>query len=460
MSKVIVKQELIMILMMKIWGYSSKCTIDTYGKMELNTPTLMIKRLGFFVKRYQSYIRKNGVKHSDKNLTKFGRVAKASREDENKKGKLRSLCYNYGEFGHYRLEFPKIKKKKKEKGHHNKSSKSRRAYGTWESASDSSSDESSTSSVESTWICLKENRKKKKNVSLYKLETINYLSYLKLQKAFEYLHRKALKAFKKLASHEKFFLHLEDKMLEFKRKLEAIKRSTIDIQSDNNEDEKPSKFGCESYHDWKKEINALQVKLDKVLQPKIAFTIDPSKYEGSLNHVYLHKIFLKKQKKAIDHPKAVEHEKEEDNNCEKGKGLMSIKENRDQKKDKRSENDILEKSPVGGKVDNDDIVNEEEELFDKMFKKVISRDVEMKEVELKEAELREIEFKEAKLKEADDVQMAGDVNVGVENHYDVHMGGEVHDDDDSDEYAGFKENEIDNVIAYEQDEEGTIKKHK
>ncbi|XP_050915969.1 uncharacterized protein LOC127131073 [Lathyrus oleraceus] len=135
------------------------------------------KEIGLFVKRYQRYIRKNEVNLYDKNLTKFGRVAKASREDENKKGKYRSSCYNYGEFGHYRPKCPNIKKDK-ENEHHKKSSKSRRAYGTWESASDSLSDESSTSSVESTHIFLMENRKKKKNVSLYKLETINDLSYL------------------------------------------------------------------------------------------------------------------------------------------------------------------------------------------------------------------------------------------------------------------------------------------
>lgn len=68
-----------------------------------------------FVKRYQRYISMIEVKHSDKNLTKLRRVAKASREDENKKGKFRSSCYNYGEFGHYILKYPKIKKDK-EKG--------------------------------------------------------------------------------------------------------------------------------------------------------------------------------------------------------------------------------------------------------------------------------------------------------------------------------------------------------
>ncbi|XP_050909276.1 eukaryotic translation initiation factor 4 gamma-like [Lathyrus oleraceus] len=123
------------------------------------------------------------------------------------------------------------------------------------------------------------NGRKKKQVNPSKLELTSDLYYSQLQNPCENIHREALNAFNKLASHEKLFLHLEAKVLESSRKLEAIKISMIDIQSDKNEDEKPSKFGCESCHNWQKEINALQVKLDKALQPKIAYAIDPSKYE-------------------------------------------------------------------------------------------------------------------------------------------------------------------------------------
>lgn len=72
--------------------------------------------MGLFVKRY---IRKNEVKHFDKNLTNFRRVANSSKEDENKKRKLINSCYNYGEFYHYRLKYPKIEKDK-DKCYHKK----------------------------------------------------------------------------------------------------------------------------------------------------------------------------------------------------------------------------------------------------------------------------------------------------------------------------------------------------
>ncbi|XP_050902541.1 uncharacterized protein LOC127114361 [Lathyrus oleraceus] len=117
--------------------------------------------MGLFVKRYNRCIWKNGVKYSDKNIINFRRLSNSSKEDENKKGKLRSSCYNCGKVSHYRPDCPMIKKDK-EKGHHKKYSKSRRVYVAWESESDSSSDESSISSVESTKLCFMTNKKKKK----------------------------------------------------------------------------------------------------------------------------------------------------------------------------------------------------------------------------------------------------------------------------------------------------------
>lgn len=66
---------------------------------------------------------KHGDKYSDKNQSKSRRLSNSSKEDESKKGKPRSSCYNYGKTGHYRSGCPMIKKDK-DKGHHKKSSKS------------------------------------------------------------------------------------------------------------------------------------------------------------------------------------------------------------------------------------------------------------------------------------------------------------------------------------------------
>lgn len=135
-----------------------------------------------------------------------------------------------------------IKKDKKKRN----DKKSRRAYVTYESAS---SDENSTSSVESAQIYLMANGRKKKNASPSKLQLNSDLSYSQLQDAFDNLHLEALNAFKKLASHENIFLQLEAKVLESENKLEEIKLSMLDVQKDKIEDEKPSRFSCEYFHD-------------------------------------------------------------------------------------------------------------------------------------------------------------------------------------------------------------------
>ncbi|XP_050896005.1 uncharacterized protein LOC127102702 [Lathyrus oleraceus] len=167
--------------------------------------------VGLFAKRYQRYIQKNKVKHSEGNLSKFRRESKSSQYAENIKDKFISSCYNFGEIDHYRTKCTIIKKDK-ERGHHKKSSTSRRSYVACASVSDSSSDESFTSSVESSRICLMASGRKKKQVSPSKHDLTSDLSYSKLQDAFYNLHREALNAFKKLASHEKIFLKLEAKV--------------------------------------------------------------------------------------------------------------------------------------------------------------------------------------------------------------------------------------------------------
>ena len=79
---------------------------------------------------------------------------------------------------------------------------------------------------------------------------MNYLilNYKKLLN----LHRQVVDAFKKLASNKRIFSHLEAKVLETEKNMEALKQSMVDIQKDKNEDEEPSWFGCETCHIWQK----------------------------------------------------------------------------------------------------------------------------------------------------------------------------------------------------------------
>lgn len=80
-----------------------------------------------FVRRYYNYIKKNGIKHSNKNLINYRRHSNTSMEYENKKENSKGSCYNCGRVGHYRLDCPLLMKDKG-KDQQNKSSKFRRAY--------------------------------------------------------------------------------------------------------------------------------------------------------------------------------------------------------------------------------------------------------------------------------------------------------------------------------------------
>ncbi|XP_050915618.1 uncharacterized protein LOC127130693 [Lathyrus oleraceus] len=167
------------------------------------------EEMRLFVKRYHKYIKRNIVKHSDKNLINYIRHSNTSREDENKKQKSKGSCYNCGRAGYYKPDFSLLKKYKG-KGHHKKSNKPKRAYIAWESGSESSSEGCSSESDETVNFFLMAHHKKK-NVSHSKYEAIDKMSYSDLQIAFENLHGEAVEAFKRLDSNKRIFSYLEPK---------------------------------------------------------------------------------------------------------------------------------------------------------------------------------------------------------------------------------------------------------
>jgi len=247
--------------------------------------------MGLFVKRYNRYVRKNGIQHSEKNLVNFRKQSRFSKNDDSKGKTTRGSCYKCGKPGHYKPDCPMNKKTKEKDSYksHKKPSKPRRAYIAWESDSDSSDDESSSDEDENANLCLSAHQKnKKKQVRHAKYEKSSSMSHHELQTAFDTLHYEAKEAFKRLASNKKFFSHLEHKIQESERKLEALKASIVESTKTSYEDLKSRmmNFGCDTCYIWQSEVRNLKAKLNKALEPKITFAIDKSNFRSSMVNPY------------------------------------------------------------------------------------------------------------------------------------------------------------------------------
>lgn len=100
-----------------------------------------------FVRMYNKYIKRNGLKHFDKKRISYIRKLNTLIQDEGKKEKSIGSCYNYGRTDHYKRDFL-LFNKDEEKGQQKKTSKRRRVYIAWDSDNDSSNVDSLSESDE------------------------------------------------------------------------------------------------------------------------------------------------------------------------------------------------------------------------------------------------------------------------------------------------------------------------
>ncbi|XP_058766926.1 uncharacterized protein LOC131640543 [Vicia villosa] len=271
------------------------------------------EEMGLFVQRYNRYIRRNGIKHSDKNLAKFRRQSTKSKQEESKKYRGKGSCFNCGKSGHYKTECPKIKKEKGPVS--KKSNKQRRAYIAWESDSESSTDEDSSDDDESANLCLmahdynQPHHKKKsdqKKVRQAYYNNFNSLTFSELKIAFEKLHKEAVEAFKRLSSDKQIFSHLEGKVYKAEQDLKDLKASIA--ENTKNIDGCIETRYCGVCHIWQQEVKTLNAKLEKALQPKVTFAIDPTNFKKTLNPPYAKYSFVEKiAKDSISKSKQFHH---------------------------------------------------------------------------------------------------------------------------------------------------------
>ncbi|KAK2363148.1 cysteine-rich RECEPTOR kinase [Trifolium repens] len=194
------------------------------------------EEMGLFVRRYNRYVRKNGIRHSDDNLKKFRKDSGYRRKNEDARYSKKGICYECGQVGHYKPDCPKLKKKEKESSSNKRRSKEKKAYVAWESNSSSSHSSSSSSSSDESEVanvCFTSHHHKKKDKAPKKVNqnpssSYTSLEYHDLQSAFEDLCSETRKAFKRLKEIIKVNKTLEKKVSETEEELKAFKEKCLD----------------------------------------------------------------------------------------------------------------------------------------------------------------------------------------------------------------------------------------
>ncbi|KAK2435260.1 hypothetical protein QL285_020334 [Trifolium repens] len=241
-----------------------------------------------FVRRYNRYVRKNGIRHSDENLKKYRKDSGYHQRNEDARHSKKGICYECGQVGHYKPDCPNLKRKEKESSSNKRRSKGKKAYVACESGSSSSHSSSSSSSSdddEMANVCFTSHHHKKKDKAPKKVNqnpssSYTSLEYHDLQSAFEDLCSETRKAFKRLKEIIKVNKALEKKVTETEEELKAFKVSLLErtSASHNNSDI----VGCDNCATLSKDIKALKDKVENSSKPRVYHQVGPKHFQNTL----------------------------------------------------------------------------------------------------------------------------------------------------------------------------------
>ncbi|KAK2356902.1 gag-protease polyprotein [Trifolium repens] len=266
------------------------------------------EEMGLFVRRYNRYVRKNGIRHSDDNLKKFRKDSGYRRKNEDARYSKKGICYECGQVGHYKPDCPNLKRKEKEPSSNKGRSKGKKAYVAWESSSASSHSSSSSSSSDESEVanvCFTTHHHKKmdkapKIVNQNPSSSYTSLEFHDLQNAFEDLCSETRKAFKRLKEIIKVNKALEKKVSETEEELKAFKVSLLERSSasHNNGDI----VGCDNCITLSKNIKTLKDKVENSSKPRVSHQVDPKHFQNTLKVKSKNsKSFKMDQKKSDSH---------------------------------------------------------------------------------------------------------------------------------------------------------------
>ena len=239
--------------------------------------------MSMFVRRYNRYIKRNGLKHNDKNLMNFRKTSMKGRESDNDEKVV--SCYGCGKVGHYKNECPEIAKERG-RSRANRNSRGRKAYIVWEE-DEVTSNTSDAENKDDDDLCFMVQTKKAKNEVIFPDSNSDSYSdckptYKDLQDSIEEMHAESLNAFDKLIAQKKTILKLEAE-IKLKEAFESLRDGHAllvneKIVSPTIESPKYDNWmdfaSCEIFPSLHEEINSLNMKLDRVSKGTMTFAMN------------------------------------------------------------------------------------------------------------------------------------------------------------------------------------------